>query len=307
VIAYGALVLSVVLLGQGVGPLLGRQRWAPHHPAAAITLWLGALSGAVAAAVGLVALVVFGSPGPGHGVVEWFARCVTAHAHTGAAPAVALSLVCLAGAAVMIRTITVRLRKTLAVRRRHRQVLGLLVSTRQDLDDVCVLDHPIPVAYCMPARDRPIVLSSGALDRLDPAQLAAVLDHERAHLKGRHHLILSIVDAVGSTIPSAATFRHAREALPRLLEHVADDAAAARHGRAAVAGALRNLAVMPYPPGSLAAAPSGTEALEQRLARLEGARSATRGRRLAWTGAALSAAMPFAIVAGWITAITFTC
>jgi hypothetical protein len=56
-------MLSVVLLGQGAGPLLDRQRWAHHHPAAAITLWLGALSGAVAAAVGLVALVVFGSPG----------------------------------------------------------------------------------------------------------------------------------------------------------------------------------------------------------------------------------------------------
>ncbi|MCW2888780.1 MAG: hypothetical protein JWL58_5642 [Streptosporangiaceae bacterium] len=306
-IAYGTLLVSVLLLGQGAGPLLDRHRWAHHHPAAAIILWLGALSGAVAAAVGLVALVVFGSPGPGHGLIEWFDRCVRAHAHAGAALAAALSLASLAGVAGMIRAITVRLRETLAVRRRHREILGLVVSTRQDLDDVCVLDHPIPVAYCMPARDRPIVLSSGALDRLDPAQLAAVLDHERAHLKGRHHLILAIVDAVGSAVPLAATFRHARAALPRLLEHVADDAAAARHGRAAVAGALRNLVVMPCPPGSLAAAPSGAEALEQRLARLEGVRPATQGRRLAWTGAALSAAMPFAIVAGWISAITFTC
>jgi hypothetical protein len=70
---------------------------------------------------------------------------------------------------------------------------------------------------------------------------------------------------------------------------------------------LRNLVVMPCPPGSLAATPSGVEALEQRLARLEGVRPAPHGRRLAWTGAAISAAMPFAIVVGWITAITFTC
>lgn len=306
-IVYGALLVSVLLLGQGAGPLLDRQRWAHRHPAAAITLWLGALSSAVAATVGLVAVVVFGSPGPGHGLIEWFDRCVNAHAHTGAALAVALSLVSLAGAARMIRAITIRLRQTFAVRRRHREILGLLVTTRQDLDDVCVLDHPIPVAYCMPARDRPIVVSSGALERLDPAQLAAVLDHERAHLKGRHHLILAIVDAVADAVPSAATFRHARTALPQLLEHAADDAAAARHGRAAVAEALRNLVVMPCPPGSLAATPSDTDALEQRLARLEGVRPVTHGRRLAWTGAALSAAMPFAIVAGWITAIALTC
>src|ERR1022692_4955047 len=41
--------------------------------------------------------------------------------------------------------------------------------------DAVVLDAPQPIAYCVPGRPATIVLSSGALDVLDPAQLAAVL------------------------------------------------------------------------------------------------------------------------------------
>ena len=42
-----------------------------------------------------------------------------------------------------------------------------------------------PAAYCVPGRPATIVLTSGALAVLDPAQLTAVLAHERAHLAGR--------------------------------------------------------------------------------------------------------------------------
>ena len=43
----------------------------------------------------------------------------------------------------------------------------------------------MPVAYCVPSRKRPIVVSSGALDQLEDTQLQAVLAHERAHLRYR--------------------------------------------------------------------------------------------------------------------------
>src|SRR6266702_608182 len=48
-----------------------------------------------------------------------------------------------------------------------------------------VLDAPQPAAYCVPGRPAAIVLTSGALAVLGPAQLGAVLAHERAHLAGR--------------------------------------------------------------------------------------------------------------------------
>jgi hypothetical protein len=306
VIAYVALLGSAVVLGHGAGPLLSRLRGLDRHPAAAATLWLTALAGTVAAAAGLLALVVFGSPGPGHAVIEWFQRCVS-HTHTGAATAIVFSALSVAVSVRAVRQAVARLREIRAVRRRHHDMLDLVTTARTGLDDVCVLDHPLPIAYCLPVGDRPIVVSSGALASLDEPQLAAVLAHERAHLRGRHHLILTLVDAFGGVLPWSATFRQARTTLPALLEHAADDAAAGRFGRATVAQALRRLAIMPSPAGSLSAAPPGSDALTTRLNRLESGPSAVGGRRLAWAGAAASVLLPFAILAGWVTAITLTC
>ena len=47
-----------------------------------------------------------------------------------------------------------------------------------------VLEDRQPVAYCVAGRPAAIVLTSGALAILDPAQLTSVLAHERAHLAG---------------------------------------------------------------------------------------------------------------------------
>jgi len=303
VILYIALVITAFFLAHVAGPLLDQNRWAGRAPAAAATLWLGVMAGAIAAAAGLLALLIFGSSGPGHGVVEWFHRCV-AHPHTGTTLTIALSAASLYAAGRGGRRALTRLRETRSARRRHREMLALVVSARQEFDDVCVLDHPLPVAYCLPDRKRPIVVSSGALDVLEPAELAAVLTHERAHLKGRHHLILALIDALACVTPWAATFRRARITLPILLEQAADDSAADRHGPTAVAGALRRLTILPCPAGALAAAEN---ALEQRLERLERTKPWSRRRGLAWVGAVCSAALPLVIAAGWTATITLTC
>lgn len=306
--AYLALLaLSMLVLGHVAGPVLNRQNWAHRHPAPAIILWLSTLCGTLAAGAGFVALVVFSSPGPGHGVVEWLSRCVGPHAHPGSVLAAVLSLICVVASAITGQIAVRRLRATVAARRRHREMLGLVVNTHDDLDDTCVLDHPVPVAYCLPARERPIVVSTGTLALLDSAQLAAVLEHERAHLRGRHHLVLTLVDALCGAVPRAATFRDARSALAQLLEQVADDAAARRHGRAAVSSALRCLAITACPTGALAAGAGDSGLLEQRLERLEGQSRNVRGRRLAWVGASLSAALPVLIAASSVMVIILGC
>ncbi len=86
------------------------------------------------------------------------------------------------------RRATLRQRQT----RAHAQAAPIvgrrLPVTSPGGDPAVVLDDPRPAAYCVPGRPGTIVLTSGALAVLDPAQLAAVLAHERAHLAGRHHL-----------------------------------------------------------------------------------------------------------------------
>ena len=90
------------------------------------------------------------------------------------------------------------------------------------------MEHPAAVAYCLPGRVGTIVLTTAALAALDDAELAAVLAHERAHLRGRHHLVLAAASALAQTLPFLPGLCTAQTELARLLEMIADDKAADR-------------------------------------------------------------------------------
>ena len=54
-----------------------------------------------------------------------------------------------------------------------------------------VLEHDLPLAYCVPGLGaNRVVVSAGALGRLSGDEFHAVLAHERAHLAARHDLVL---------------------------------------------------------------------------------------------------------------------
>jgi Zn-dependent protease with chaperone function len=98
------------------------------------------------------------------------------------------------------------------------------------------------------------VLSSGALAVLDPDQLAAVLAHERAHLAGRHHLLISLTRALLASFPAVPLFTQGPGELARLAEMCADDVAARHAGRGTLVAALlamgteRRCRLPPSPP-----------------------------------------------------------
>lgn len=123
------------------------------------------------------------------------------------------------------------------------------------------------MAYCLPGRRRQTVLTRGALDVLTAPQLAAVLAHEEAHLRARHDLALAPARALTRAFPRVPLFSAAALELPILLEMCADDAAARRHGSAAVVGALRSLSSRRAPEGTLAANGYSTRARIDRLLR----------------------------------------
>jgi Zn-dependent protease with chaperone function len=139
------------------------------------------------------------------------------------------------------------------------------------LPGVTVLDHPAPLAYCLPgrlgARPGPIVLTTATLERLDPGQLAAVLAHEHAHQARRHHVLLLVAEALRVGLPWLPAARAAHGAVARLVELAADDATVHHHDRADIASALATLATAPAPTLGLGAAGSGTL---ERIRRLTG-------------------------------------
>ena len=306
-IPLAGLGLIVAVLGIGAGPALSGSAWSRRLPKVAALAWVGVLAGILAAAVGMVALVSTGRRGVGHRPVEWLVHCW--HHHDGAGPRWYALNAALLGATLAATYVAARrYRRTLAERRRHQEALQLVVRASGELDDVWVLDHPIPVVYCVPAPTRPIVVSSGALDRLEDAELQAVLAHERAHLRHRHHVLLTVVDALAAALAWLPAFRHARRHLPLLLEMTADEIAARRWGRRTVATALRTLVITPRPAGGLAAGGSDRSQLIQRLARLETAPpSDARVRRLMWVTAMASVAAPLLICAAWISVTPLWC
>jgi Zn-dependent protease with chaperone function len=87
-----------------------------------------------------------------------------------------------------------------------------------------------------------VVISTGALCRLGPGQMQAVLAHERAHLRGHHHLMLAVAAALACAFTAIPLLARAAAELAVLAEMAADDAATRRHHPADLAAALVTLA-----------------------------------------------------------------
>lgn len=142
-----------------------------------------------------------------------------------------------------------------------------------------VLDAPQCAAYCVPPGI--IIVTSGALSVLAPAQLDAVLAHERAHLAGRHHLLLALSKGLAATFPAVPLFARGQGEIARLAEMAADDTAARSAGRRPLIEALiamgTGTAVLPA--AALGAASYAVAARVERL--LEPADRAGLARRRA--------------------------
>jgi Zn-dependent protease with chaperone function len=158
---------------------------------------------------------------------------------------------------------------------------------------VRIIDGDRPAVYCLPGRRR-IVLTTGALSRLDDGELAAVLAHERAHLSGRHHLVLRLASALEHAFPGVRFFAVAARQVTYLVEVAADDAAVRRSPRLTVAAALLAVASAGIPAGALGA---GGSAAAQRIERLIDPPLQHSWVRRAFTYAALATAAALAITA----------
>jgi len=132
------------------------------------------------------------------------------------------------------------------------------------------VDHPAAAAYCVPGLRSRIVISAGTLDLLDSAELAAVLAHERAHLRARHDLVVLPFCALGRAFPRARLVRQAHATVALLVEMLADDRALRQRPARELATALLRVGASGAglaPSGALAAASADAE-VAARVARL---------------------------------------
>lgn len=137
---------------------------------------------------------------------------------------------------------------------RRDQIAALNLVGLDHPDGYIVLDHPAPMVYCLPGRQRVVVVTRAAAELLSPTELRLVLAHERTHLRARHDLALALSDALARTFFFSRLFRRAHEQITMLVEMQADDAAQARGDRRAMARALVALGGGGSPVAALGAA-----------------------------------------------------
>ncbi len=280
-----AALLAVVAIGSALGAsALVQASWPRRSPAAAILLWqaLGLASGL--AAVGT--LIGLAMPASNAGVLRSVLQAGTLlrardvfqltgmSGASGGLPTaiVAVRLTCLAAGLLLFGSLCwVLVAVSVAAvqaRRRQRTLLTLLAHLDPKVPGALVVDYPSAAAYCLPGLRSKIVVSVGTLELLGRAELAAVLAHERAHLRERHDLVLLPFTALRRAFPRSATCTDAHRSVALLVEMLADDhALRGCPARELVSALVRfgTAGISPAPAGALAAGEGEVAARVSRL------------------------------------------
>lgn len=224
-------------------------------PRAAMSLWQAVALAAVLAALGAgISLVTT------YGVGEQSRR-----SYAVAAVALVLTLMVVGRLLLSGHVVGTRLR---GLRRRHRELLDLL-SIEGPASGARVLPSAdTPMAWCLPgARRSRIVLTEAAVRRLSTEEVAAVLAHERAHLRARHDLVLEAFTVLHHAFPHVISGVRALDEVRLLVEVLADRAARRSCGARPLVSALSTLADTASPEATLGAggSPGQTASVEARL------------------------------------------
>lgn len=273
-----------------LAPTALRGRWAARSPRLAISLWLVLPASWLAAVV----LAVLAATAPSR--LMWLGPPPGGHAlPSGPVPGGAVAAVAglLLATAVVLRAGWFVAVELASVRRGWREHAALVAAAGRPCPglDVIVLDQDAHAAYCVPCGRYRVVVSAGALAVLGTEQLQAVLAHERAHLRCRHHLMLAVEAALARAFPGVPLLAQAGPQLGLLAEMAADDAAARRHGPGHLATALVILARAGSRPPALAAGGPAAIARIQRLLAPPRQRQARRARLAATAALLLPAAI----------------
>jgi Zn-dependent protease with chaperone function len=286
------LIAYAVCVGTLGSRLLGRARWTARAPLLAIVTYLAA-GWSVVAALGLAGLTLaIHATALGGGLSHLIGACVLRLRETygtpGGATVAALGLT-LAGAvaARTVLTAMTHLRSAGQQALLHAETARLVGRPEPSLGAVLV-EHSDPVAYCVSGRHPTVILSTGAVQALEPAQLSAVLAHERAHLTGRHHRLLAMARIGRLVLPFLPLMRDADAQVARLVEMHADDAAARASDPRSLATALVVLATGASPAPGLAASATDSVARIHRLLRPAEPLSPGRRQLLRATAASLA-------------------
>lgn len=304
-----AFTILAVLLAGPTPALLARATWPLRAPRAAMVLWqaiaLAAVLSSFSAGIAIASRLLM--PGPdGRPTTSFVGAAGRLGWPLWAAYITVFALTVLVGARLAVAVVRV----ATATRRRrahHRMVVdlvgvghnGALAQPCARARDLRVLDVAQPLAYCLPGVRSRVVVSEGTLTALADAEVAAILTHERAHLRARHDLVLEAFTAVHAAFPRLVRSANALGAVQLLVELLADDAAVRAAGRTPLARALVACASGRAPSGALAV---GGPSTVLRVRRLSGRGNSAVLSAAAYLAAAAVLVVPtVALAVPWLT------
>jgi Zn-dependent protease with chaperone function len=290
-------IVALVLSGP-VPAMLARASWPMRAPRAAIVLWqsiaLAAVLSAFSAGIAIASRLFV--PGPdGRPTATITSEIDVLGWPVWIAYLLVFALTLVIGARLTIAVLQV----AIATRRRrahHRMVVDLVGKPQGGLR---ILDVKEPLAYCLPGVRSRVVVSEGTLTTLSDNEIAAILSHERAHLRARHDLVLEMFTAVHAAFPRFVRSGNALDAVRLLIEMLADDAAVRAAGPTPLARALVACAAGRTPSGALAV---GGPTTVLRVRRLGGRPNSRALAATAYLAAAAVLVVPtLALAVPWLT------
>lgn len=308
-----ALLAGAFTAGWFVPNLVHRLDLRRRDPVLLLVAWFVSMAAVLLAAAAGVLLLLVPGHGPSAPLLAMLHQCWSAIQH-GSPPRVeeaagVTGVALLAAFATRLLVVSVRgVRRRTRRREQNLSVLRMVARPTSDPRDILWLAHEKPLAFSMSGRPGVVVATEGLTRHLAPDAVAAVVAHERAHLAGRHHLLVATADALRTALPFVPLFRAAPHAVRELVELSADVAAVRACGPAAVRSALLKVTSHGMPDTALAMA---QDSVALRLARLRHGTPPPRGlRRAVSCGLAgvAATAVPFLTAAGLLLGIALvTC
>ena len=247
-----ALLMLLLAAGLGGDRILASASWPLRHPGLALRAWVGlALTCYLAVPAALLVLA--------HDVLEhalmWALHADKDELHgqyAGGMVVVAWNgtAVVAMGLATVVAWVVVAQQARVV---RERRTLRRTPMSREMAHPECpgttlvVVPDRRPAAWCCPGRYRAIYVTEGAATSLPGPSFDALVAHESAHLKHRHHRYIFGAEVAGRLAAHVGLLRNMRAQVRLLVEMEADDMAVTRHGRMAVMRALLAVSTLGRP------------------------------------------------------------
>ncbi|QSE87626.1 M56 family metallopeptidase (plasmid) [Rhodococcus pseudokoreensis] len=252
------LLVGAALVAVLAPSVLERMTLSAMRPSVVLASWLASMASVLFFGCSAVVILFWPEHAPAEGMIDTIVRCFSAVQHT-ARPWIGESL----AVAGIVTVMALAARVVFFARRQstaraqmqdfHRDVVAIVARREPDRGDVMWLDHPLPMAYSVSGRPGFVVATEGLSSSLSSVERDAVLAHERAHLSGHHHRIVSICDVLAKVFPRVPLFARAPGAVKTVIELAADQQAAKATSPAVVSSALAAVAdaALPQPAWTL--------------------------------------------------------